>query len=219
MTTAAVAIVSARGVPGTGCAAVRDARGRALLLTTHHVLFGRGGAPGEAVYALVRDGWIRRRVPIGRALRGRIGCVERDGGLVFVDCAVASLDEDRRAASTGAGPEIVVAPGAPVVKSGAATGRTQGVLAAVAYADRPCVDGQEYQAPGQLLVRARSLDESFSAPGDSGALLLAEPGGEVLGLMWGLNGRGDGVASPIAPVLATLEVELEPGLRVAEARA
>jgi hypothetical protein len=80
-------------------------------------------------------------------------------------------------------------------------------VADVAYPDRPGIEGRVYEAPNQLLVRPRRGEETFSAPGDSGAFLLDERG-FVVGLMWGCNANGEGVACPIAPVLECLGVSM-----------
>jgi len=101
----------------------------------------------------------------------------------------------------------LTAPGARVTKVGAATGRTQGIV--VNAAGRETVPGSGRAAPGQIVVRSLERGRPFSAEGDSGALLRDERGAAV-GLLWGVNGRGDALACPIAPVLWLLGIRLAP---------
>jgi hypothetical protein len=213
-----VELVNGRGVPGTAGGIVVGPDGTRFVLGTRHVLFGRGAGAGKPLWA--RVGSIRSPFTwIGRVAHGTVGRVFHRGGPVFVDCAVGVLDgkaalpPDLEVALHEAGLVEGVADariGAHVTKVGAATGWTEGVVADVAYPDRPLVEDRVYEAPNQLLVRPRLSEEAFSAPGDSGALLLDERG-FVVGLMWGCNANGEGIACPIAPVLACLGVSMPNG--------
>jgi hypothetical protein len=198
-------IVNARGIPGTIGAFVRTADGTACFLTSHHVLFGAGAREGDAVW-LERDG---RFVEIGRALRGRIGRTTHDGEIVFIDCALGTLHDARLADRSGAAGGIADAvAGTRVRKTGSTTGTTDGIVDTVTYPDVPFIDGRRYEAPRQLLIRPLDAGTGcFSAAGDSGATVHDERG-RIVGLLWGSNANGEGIASPIAPVLAQLGVEV-----------
>ena len=188
-------IVSSRGIPGTAGALARTRHdGRRVLLTTWHVLFGDDEEGGEVFVG---------EEAAGRALYGKLGLVQLDGDEVHVDCAVASYegrcnDLPRGHASARAGQ--------PVTKHGAATGITRGVIVSVDFANDVLVGGRTYRASRQILVRS-SDGTPFSAEGDSGALLLDE-NERAVGLLWGANTSGEGVACPIAPVLYAMNITL-----------
>jgi len=206
---------NARGVPGTAGLLVRGRDGAALLLTSHHVVFGDGAVEGDRVWALPEEGEGAGAVRLGRALRGVLGRVSVGPAACFVDCALIALDAgDRPAWLAGALAALerprasaAAAAGQAVRKHGAATGVTEGVVRDVGYADRPFIAGRVWEAPGQLLIAARDAELNFSAPGDSGATVV-DHDDRVVGLLWGCNGNGEGIACPIAPVLVCLEVGL-----------
>jgi hypothetical protein len=201
-----VAIANARGVPGTlGCVAVSRHDGRAVLLGSHHVIFGDGARECEAVWR-VEGGAYRR---LGSALHGRLGTLLFEGAEVYVDCAVASLDGEAGIppgwfAVARAGDVAPARPGMRVTRTGA-TGTTTGVVIDAAYPDVAMIEGRARPAPGQLLVRADDGAGPFSAEGDSGAVLRDEAG-RLVGLLWGANARGESIASPISPVLWVLGI-------------
>lgn len=215
----ALRIASARGVPGTAGAVVEHSSGTRYLLSNEHVVFGGGAELGDPVWAIPperMDDDVTGAVLLGRVFSGRIGRVTFEGEDCFVDCALVELVEsalpawiaerlDGLAAFETAAPE----PGIAVCKSGAATGRTEGVLVDIAYPDYPVIDGRTWSAPGQLLVDSQNPELNFSAPGDSGSALF-DVNGRLLGLLWGSNLSGQGVACPIAPVLDCLKVTLRP---------
>lgn len=212
-----VRLVNSRGVPGTAGPLVRDAHGR-FLLCNHHVIFGCGAAVGDCVWALAGDDLGgSSAVLVGHARRSQFGRVSYRGELVFVDCALVEIvaAEDlpvwlRSAVAGSAIPAGVgrAATGHLVCKHGAATGITEGRIADAAYADLQQLDDRTAPAPLQLLVDSVDEQLNFSAPGDSGAALL-DDAGRVVGLLWGCNFRGQGIACPIEPVLAALGVLLE----------
>ena|GEM_PF-6515896 len=183
-------LVSSRGVPGTAGALARTLHdGRRVVLSTWHVLYGEG-ADGSCVFD---DG------SAGGALYGKLGIVQN----VHVDCAVASYDGDDDCAMRGHAPARI---GQRVTKSGAATGTTRGVIVSVDASDDVVIDGRTMRTSQQLLVR--SVDAMpFSDEGDSGALLLDDDD-RAVGLLWGVNTHGDGVACPIAPVLYAMNITL-----------
>lgn len=198
-------IANARGVPGTlGFLGVSRADHRLLLVSAHHVLFGAGARAGDPVWLLEHD-----RPPrcIARTLHGLAGVVRHAGEAVFVDCAVAAVDgweplarwrtrSDRAAATMPAVAD-------PVTKHGAATGLTEGRVVGIARTERAMSRGRAREVPRQVAVRADV--GAFSAPGDSGAAL-RDARGEIAGLLWGTNERGESLACPIAAVLHLLHI-------------
>jgi len=218
MSETALRIASARGVPGTACALVADDAGRRLLLANHHVVFGGGAAPGDPVWAIppgCDDDCRRDAVRLGAVGCGYLGRITFGRDMCFVDCATVALaGEVRFPAWLAKQIDNAVAPesagaqtGMPVFKTGVTTGRTEGQLVDVAYPDHPFVEGRWRSAPGQLLVDSRTVGMNFAAPGDSGAPLVDERG-RIVGMLWGSNANGQGIACPIAPVLNCLRVSL-----------
>jgi hypothetical protein len=193
-------IANARGVPGTLGAIGRTLHdGRAVLLSSWHVLFGGDAEENGAVW-LLGDGGASR---IGNVLYGKTGAVDLGGERCYVDCAVAACDAEIPAAAVT--PHDAPRAGERVTKSGAATGTTAGVVVSIDHDDVAWIGGRRQSAPRQLLVRAGS--GPFCAEGDSGALLVNERG-RAVGLLWGVNSRGEGVACPIAPVLYAMNITL-----------
>jgi hypothetical protein len=205
----AVAIVNARGVPGTAACLARDLHdGRSLLLTTHHVLFGGGAREGEPVYLLDDYRAGRRHAPLGWSLWGKIGIVFVGEEPFYVDCAVASWADsggcDLPRYYVSLSPRV----GEAVVKTGAGSRQTVGVIGWVGYPVDQRTPLCHLLAPGQLLLKPIAQDEPFAAVGDSGALVL-DGYGRAVGLLWGVNTRGEGLASPITAVLRALNIALQ----------
>jgi hypothetical protein len=178
-------------------------------VTSHHVLFGAGAGEQDLVrIAGAADPTSAQ--PAARTRHGRCGTVQVDGTYVFVDCATAELDRRLVAPETGVAPAVVdstLAPGDRVFKLGAVTGRTEGIVIATDYTDRVPTAGRRHTTPAQILVRPATAGETFSAAGDSGAIL-RKLGGAALGLLWGVDARGFGLACPIMPVLWVLHIRL-----------
>lgn len=204
---AALTIANRCGVPGTFGAVARTLHGgQAVVLSTWHVLFGRGSGEGGEVWVVDRSrGW-RQRSRVGTALYGKIGMVRFDGEMYYVDCAVASCGDVPEGLSRVAA-HGVARPGDRVTKSGAVTRTTSGVVVSANHFDVAQLDGRAYPAPRQLLVRTVDGSAPFCAEGDSGALLINEMG-RAVGLLWGTNSRGEGVACPIGPVLYAMNITL-----------
>ncbi|HEX8905641.1 MAG TPA: hypothetical protein VF771_12395, partial [Longimicrobiaceae bacterium] len=205
-----VRIANARGVPGTlGCVAVTLHDGAAVLLSNHHVLFGAGAGEDEAVWLVEGDGEPPAFRRIATSRYGKMGTVDCGGADHHVDCAVAALEGDALPPGWRAEPvetgEATASPGAAVTKLGGATGTTRGVIVDVAYPDVALVEGRTRAAPRQILVRPVDEGRAFSADGDSGAVLRDGDGAPV-GLLWGVNHRGESVACHLAPVLQVLGI-------------
>jgi len=204
-------IVNARGAPGTlGCLAFTLHDQRLVLLTTNHLLFDSEGREDEPVWlatdASVEEPYLR----VGQSLYGRSRTVRFDAGEHYVDCAVASVAtehlRDRGGVSPATAEHDIPKPGDRVTKTGATTGTTVGVVVDVSYCSSATVGGRELPAPQQLLIR--SLDaRPFAAEGDSGAVIFNSQN-KAVGLLWGVNTRGDGVACHMTAVLRTLNITL-----------
>jgi hypothetical protein len=200
------AIASSCGTTGTlGTLARTRHDGRAVLLSSWHVLYG-GGTDADSDVWLVDEG--RRSLCLGRTLFGKAGAVTFDGAETWIDCAVASCDDGSETDVLG---HDTARPGDRVTKRGAATGVTTGIVVRADYDEVAWIGGRPYPAARQLLIRSLDDGRPFSAAGDSGALLVNEAGIAV-GLLWGATRGGDGVASPIAPVLYAMNIVFGAGV-------
>ena len=205
-------ITNARGTPGTlGCLAVTLDDRRLVFLTSHHVVFGAGAREQEPVFVAV-DGASPSLQRIARARHGRRGTVSHHGAEVHIDCATIELDEQTapvgwRLVEEDLDQEPALLPGARVTKAGATTGTTHGFVEHTNFSESARIGGRSRETPGQILVRPCTPGEVFTARGDSGAVLRNEDGA-VVGLLWGADARGYGLACPIAPVLRVLHVGL-----------
>jgi len=218
MKRAALSIANAKGLPGSAGMMIENAQGKRCLLTNHHVVFGGGAVTHDPVWALPPDydgGSRVHAVFLGRGLTGRIGRVSVAEGTCFVDCALVQIGDETtfppwlaaeiaNSSVVGIGDAEV---GLPVEKYGATTGFTTGSIVDAAYVDHPYVGGRWWSAPGQLLVDPFDPELNFSGPGDSGATLLDEQG-RAIGLLWGTNANGQGIACPIRAVLECLGLAL-----------
>ncbi len=203
-------IVNAKGVTGTlGCLAYTLHDGCPVLLSTWHVLFGEAAREDSAVW------WVKESTDgsglsgIGRTLYGKLGTVEFAGEDYYVDCAVASF---HKSTTTSKSPTLITDYGTAQVgdvvrKSGAATGTTRGTIIDVTYSDPAVTKGR--RTPRQLLVKSLHEEKVFSAEGDSGAIVV-DAANKAVGLLWGTNISGQGIACPIAPVLYAMNITLEP---------
>ena len=219
MSAAPLRIASSRGVPGTAGAIVVGADGSRCVLTNYHVILGGGAVVGDHVWAIppgFGNAAAHEPVCLGRAHAGRIGRVNLGDETYFVDCAVVVIVDEtsfptwlRAALADDTWPSETAAaePGMRVFKCGATTGFTEGIVVDVAYPDHPFIEGRSWRAPKQLLVDSRDSELNFSVQGDSGAALL-DDAGRIIGLLWGSTANGQGIASPIEPVLDCLGVRL-----------
>jgi len=169
------------------------------MVTSHHVLFGSGARDNDPVWLIDEP-----IMSIGNTGYGRVGRTWFDAADVFVDCAVVLLDDELPSSRVRAETIAATSVGAKVHKTGAASARTDGIVIDTDYCERAIVNGVSHRAPRQILVRSRN-GGGFSTEGDSGAALRNDRG-EVVGLLWGVTPRGDGVVCPIAPVLFVLNV-------------
>jgi hypothetical protein len=188
-------ITSSTGVPGTlGCLAYTLHDEQPVVLSTWHVLFGNGAREGDAVWLVDESNGERTYSPLGRSLYGKLGRVRFGDEEHYIDCAVSSYliapgDSDVDGHDT---PRV----GDLVTKTGAATGTTVGIITALNYSDM-----------GQILIKPVD-NEAFAAEGDSGSVIVSGAK-KAVGLLWGTNTRGEGVACPIAPVLHAMNITLQ----------
>jgi hypothetical protein len=214
-------IANSRGVSGTlGCFARSEALGVAVLVSSHHVLYGGDARDGESAWRPNHAGGLFRH-EVARLMAGVFGVVAFEGRPVFVDVAVAALlprvvpggsikglfDE---IAVAGCAPAV---PGQTVRKIGATTDFTTGVVVDVSY---PAVTPGGEVRPGQILIRPLGgyvdpieRTNVFADEGDSGAAVVDDLG-RVVGVHWGSAPLGDattaGVACPIGPALDALRI-------------
>ncbi len=203
-------IANANGIPGTlGCLALTRDDNRLVFLTSYHVLFGTGAREQDPVWVAVHDKrCLMQRV--ARVRHGRCGTVTHCGKDVFVDCATAEFDRRLVSQEYLFAPEdreSIIVPGDRVSKVAAVTGRTEGIVVDTSYSDTVRVEGRRRTTLGQILVRPVVPGDIFSSDGDSGAVL-CNVDGVVVGLLWGVDARGFGLACPIAPVLWILHLRL-----------
>jgi hypothetical protein len=209
-------IINSKGVPGTlGCIAY-DYQSRVVLLTAYHVLFAEGARTGEKVWLMdsARD-MSETDKPVARSLYGTQGVIDYEGKSYLVDCAVALCTSNSinlfNNSSSYKSMTVPIGPGKPelgqkVGKWGSASGYTSGVITDVQFVDSIYKHGQILTAPNQILIRSLT-SEPFSVKGDSGAAIMNEKN-EIIGLLWGVTCRGEGVACPIAPVLHEMGISL-----------
>jgi hypothetical protein len=212
----ALGIANAAGVPGTlGCLAHTLDDKQPVVLGAWHVLFGNGAVEGDAVWLIDESTGKRTYSALGRTLYGKIGAVYFAGEEYYVDCAVAScaqpaaasgdLLREKKATQHFVNGHDVAEPGSVVTKTGAVTGTTTGIVVDTRYSDR--VGWRGCHAPEQILIRPANGNRVFSSNGDSGALIL-NASRKVVGLLWGTNCRGEGVACAIGPVLYAMNITL-----------
>jgi hypothetical protein len=211
-------IANGLGVPGTlGCIAYTLDTRRPVLLSTWHVLFGNGAKEGGAVWLRIESAGRHHFAAVGKALYGKLGTAHFDGRDCHLDCAVSSHDkilttvapESRLPSLASVSGYDSPRLGGLVTKRGNATGVTGGTIVDIDYSGSVGVEGSSFSTPGQMLVRPLDEYAAFSAEGDSGALIVDEANNAV-GLLWGSNVRGEGLACPIAPVLYAMNITLAP---------
>lgn len=146
-----VRIVNSRGIPGTlGCLARTVHQHRPVFLTSCHVLFAAGALRHDSIWQVREAAGRRDYLLLGSALQGKRGIVRYRGEDYFVDCAIGALEAPLQSEFACA-PDSHAAPksGDRVVKTGAATGTTTGIIIDVSY-------------PGSRQLLIRSTGSSVS---------------------------------------------------------
>lgn len=211
-------IANCKGVPGTiGCLAYRRDSGQKVLLSNWHVLYGKGATQGDKVWLVEETDERKNLRELGRVLSGRIGPVRFHKWEVYIDCAISTYTAESVIGQKQFSPraEKLISPavrehgearaGEPVFKIGSSTGITNGIVVDDRHSDTALIEGQTFDAKGQLLIRTEN-GLPFSAAGDSGAVIFNKDN-QAVGLLWGTNCWGEGVACPIAPVLSVLNID------------
>lgn len=209
-------IANSQGVPGTlGCLVKNAKENNWYLLTNAHVLLGRNASKSEAIWQIKEetDGSYQCHL-IGKTMRTKIGTITLDGEQYFVDgalgCFESGVQLEYRFPKVlwnidGARfPEV----GESVKKIGSSSGLTHGVVVDISYPDYAYVEGKSLKAPNQILIAPIEENVPFSGAGDSGAVLL-DDSNQVVGLLWGNNAKGEGIACHIMPVIKALEIRIE----------
>ncbi|MCU0433581.1 MAG: hypothetical protein MUC87_09030 [Bacteroidia bacterium] len=202
-------IANSKGVPGTlGAYAWKKDTQEPVMLSNYHVLFGLGAAEGDTIWKVNTTESERQFSIAGKAELGRIGNIRHSGVNYYVDCAIASCHETP-VIKTAHQPltHSEAQPGETVYKYGASTGLTQGIVADASYPDIAAVESHSFDAQNQLLIRSNS-SAPFSGSGDSGSIVLNAKK-QAVGLLWGTNMRGEGIACPIAPVMFSMHISFE----------
>ncbi len=153
--------------------------------------------------------------PAGDNLVAHRGNIAFKGRLTFIDAAVASVLDTRKADPTrvfgtdelvvGKIPRTQIQIGDQVIKSGLTTGITVGTVRYLSV-DSP-------QQFNQFAIEGNN-HAPFSDHGDSGSVVLVrDPDGDlrVMGLLWGKNedaGREYTIASPIEAVIQALNIAI-----------
>jgi len=199
-------ITNSKGVPGTlGCFAQTGATNANTLLSSYHVLFGNGAEKNQEISLLkINDNGLAA-IAIGKTCAGKLGIVRFEGDEYYVDCAVAAIaDRWWTRSATGSITGFATAQtGNRVKKWGSASGLTEGIIADIHYPDEAYIGRKVFDAPNQILIKPLNSASKFSLPGDSGAVVLDEQN-RIVGLLWGSNASGEGIACHIGPVIQEL---------------
>jgi hypothetical protein len=210
-----VAITNSKGIPGTGCIGYLRKSGQPIILSNWHVLFGKGAVKGDKVWQVVESEQKQRLHETGSVISGKIGNIWFHNWEVYVDCAISTCTAcDSPAFVNSSAIDAPVLKGCGeagvgdiVFKIGAGTGLTKGIVVDNRYADQAAIEGKILAAKNQLLIRSEN-GQPFSAQGDSGSLVFNREN-QVVGLLWGTNGWGEGLACPIAPVMTVLDIDFD----------
>lgn len=204
-------LVNSGGMPGTlGGIFFAHGFNAPVFLTNYHVLFGNRAGTGEDVWLVAENGTAPDLLPLGKSIDGKIGIVQWNDQPVFIDCAFGRLQDkikisrSTRASIIRASAEAVL--GESVTKTGGATQNTSGVIINTHHHDVCRVGNTIYQACNQILIQPLP-GEKFSGKGDSGALI-RNSRNEMVGLLWGVTAKGEGIACPARPVIRELGIRL-----------
>jgi hypothetical protein len=216
-------IANKKGIPGTlGSWATHEVSGERVLLSNYHVLFGKKCRPGDVIWRVRSNGLQHEFDAIGKNLIGKAAAVCFRQSQFFIDAAIAvangsdsSVGQANTSCSSQGTAEAEV--GSLVSKTGAASQSTFGTIVDICYPDWWHFDLEYSAAPNQLLIQPEvgndgQKAEVFSRLGDSGAVV-RDKAGNVVGLLWGSNARGEGVACHIGPVVNELGIRLEKAVK------
>jgi hypothetical protein len=202
-------IINARAVPGTlGCIAWTLDGNLPVILSNWHVLYGNGAIKNDTIWLVKENKGQYCLQETGRVLHGKIGTVQFGEKQVYVDCAIGSYHTQHTGANgLFAAAQAEAITGESVYKYGAATGLTWGIVMQTRHSEKAVIGNCSYMAGEQLLI-APVNNTAFSAKGDSGAVIF-NTRHQVVGLLWGTNSSGYGLACPILPVAAVLNIDFK----------
>lgn len=209
-------IANSKGVPGTlGCLVRKRDENIWYLLTNAHVLSGQKALIGEPIWLIdyQPDGTYQCHL-IGKTIQMEIGIIMYKGGRYFIDCALGQLESgtqtSHRFASSVLDMDGTDIPniGEKVIKIGAGSGLTHGIITDICYPDHAYINRKSFEAPNQILIAPAQPGDIFSRAGDSGSIILNEAN-KAIGLLWGSNAKGEGIACHITPVLKALDIRIE----------
>ena len=200
-------IANCKGILGTaGCLAYLRKSGEPVILSAWHVMFGKGAVINDKVWLARQFRECHSVTEVGKVVAGKIGNIWYHNWEVYVDCAISTFTLNNYQVLTtvveGYGEAFI---GDSVYKIGAATGMTKGIVIKHPHFDKACIEGNTVLAKSQLLIRSKN-GIPFSSNGDSGSVILNMEN-KVVGLLWGTNCWGEGLACPIAPVMSMLNIE------------
>lgn len=210
-------IANCKGIPGTGCRAFMNDTGQFVFLSNWHVMYGKGATQDDTVWLVEETDDSKNLRELGRVMSGKIGVVRFYDWEVYIDCAISTYTLEnfikqkqflffgKKQIFPSFNGHCEIFQGETVFKSGPVTGMTEGIVVNNRHSDTALIEGKAFDAKGQLLIRSKN-GEPFSAGGDSGAVIFNRDN-KAVGLLWGTNNWGEGVACPIAPVLSVLNID------------
>jgi hypothetical protein len=214
-------ISTSKGIPGTvGCLAYLRHNGEPVLVSNWHVLYGKGAVKNDKVWLVENHGVDQKYslTEVGRVVSGKIGLTWFHNWEVFVDCAICTYTIGSNLSSLFNTTKKLSVPtiaghaearvGERVYKVGAGTGITKGIVVENRHSDTACIEGNTLFVKGQLLIRSED-GSPFSGNNDSGAAIINKDN-KIVGLLWGTNCWGEGLACPIEPVMSVLNIEFNP---------
>lgn len=200
---------------GTIACRVRDSLGKVYTLSNNHVyaLENLAGADDDVVQPGRLDGGVMPADFLG-TLAGFEPIVFSTTANNRIDAAIAVTSKDVLGTSTpsdGYGiPDsttVTADLGMAVQKYGRTTALTKGTITGVNAIVNVGYSQGTAQFVDQIIVEARN---SFIKPGDSGSLLVTDPGRQPVGLLFAGNRPGKlAIANHIGDVLAALEVTID----------
>lgn len=213
-----VKIANCKGISGTGCRAFMNDTGQPVILSNWHVMCGKGAVRNDTMWLVEETDESKNLRELGRVMSGKIGVVRFYNWEVYIDCAISTYTLEnfikqkqfllfsKKQIFPSFNGHCEIFQGETVFKSGSVTGMTEGIVVNDRHSEMALIEGKTFDAKGQLLIRSKN-GKPFSAAGDSGAVIFNHDN-KAVGLLWGTNNWGEGVACPIAPVLSVLNIDL-----------
>jgi hypothetical protein len=201
---------------GTIGARVKDASGRIGALSNNHVFALENRAPINSW--ILQPGLVETSCVVdsanAMALLKAFVPIKFGGATNTMDVAVAITNANYLGKSTpsdGYGmpksTPVAASVGQAVQKYGRTTALTHGTVSGVNATVFVGYESGTARFTGQILVESTG---AFILPGDSGSLLVADPGREPVGLCFAGNADGTlGIANPIGPILTKFGITID----------